>query len=94
MVTGEADGKTLADLVALNIGQIGENLVLRRAAKFASNTQLQEGVKLAVITHPSASAASDNSNVVYGRYGVIMAYSKHKEIGILPENHTVCKYLN
>ena len=31
------DGKTLGDLVALNIGQIGENLILRRAVLFKTS---------------------------------------------------------
>ena len=92
--TGEIGGKTLADLVALNIGQIGENLVLRRAVTFSTGGDKNEkgdDMRLAIVTHPSALPSSDGSNVVYGRFGVIMAYSKDKSIGILPEGETVGK---
>ena len=92
--TGEIGGKTLADLVALNIGQIGENLVLRRAVTFSTGGDKNEkgdDMRLAIVTHPSALPSSDGSNVVYGRFGVIMAYSKDKRIGILPEGETVGK---
>ena len=93
--TGETGGKTLADLVALNIGQIGENLVLRRAVTFSAKCLEQnekgEDIRLAIVTHPSALPSTDGSNVVYGRFGVIMAYSKDKRIGILPEGETVGK---
>lgn len=90
--TSESQDKTLADLVALNIGQIGENIVLRRAATFAvqsPNKVGKEDVKFAIVTHPSAFPSSDSNNVVYGRFGVIMSYSKDENIGILPEQHTV-----
>ena len=91
-VTGSQD-KTLADLVALNIGQIGENIVLRRAATFSIDMtgyrKRREDVRLAVVTHPSAHPAADSSNVAYGRFGVIMAYSKEKKVGIIPEGQTV-----
>ena len=91
-VTGSQD-KTLADLVALNIGQIGENIVLRRAATFSIDMtgyrKRREDLRLAVVTHPSAHPAADSSNVAYGRFGVIMAYSKEKKVGIIPEGQTV-----
>ena len=91
--TSESGDKTLADLVALNIGQIGENLVLRRAVTFAAQSPdklgKDEDVHLAIVTHPSAFPSSDSNTVVYGRFGVIMAYSKDKNVGILPEEQTV-----
>ena len=94
--TGETGDKTLADLVALNIGQIGENLVLRRAVTFSSKciekNEKGEDIRLAIVTHPSALPTTDYSTVVYGRFGVIMAYSKDKRIGILPEGETVGKF--
>ena len=49
----------------------------------------REDVRLAVVTHPSAHPAADSSNVAYGRFGVIMAYSKEKKVGIIPEGQTV-----
>ena len=89
----ESQDKTLADLVALNIGQIGENIVLRRAATFSVDTtgdkKRGEDIRLAVVTHPSAHPAADSSIVAYGRFGVIMAYSKDKKVGIVPEGQTV-----
>ena len=90
--TSESIEKTLGDLVALNIGQIGENIVLRRAVTFATpsdKAEKQEDVQLAIVTHPSAFPSPDSNNVVYGRFGVIMAYSKDKNVGIIPEEQTV-----
>ena len=93
--TSEDQNKTLADLVALNIGQIGENLVLNRAATVSTNIPNKfpngEELKLAVVTHPSGNPSSDTNNVAYGRFGVIMAYSKDENVGILPEGQTVGK---
>ena len=93
--TNENKDKSLADLVALNIGQIGENIVLQRASIFSTHildtSGKREDTKLAVVTHPSANPCSDSNNVAYGRFGVIIAYSKKKDIGILPEGQTVCK---
>ena len=95
--TEENKEKTLADLVALNIGQIGENIVLQRASLFSTNiidnAANDDDMKLAVVTHPSASPGSDTNSVAYGRFGVIMAYSKNTDVGILPEGQTVSKYL-
>ena len=80
-------------MVALNIVQIGENIVLRRAAKFSiditGDKKRGEDIRLAVVTHPSAHPAADSSIVAYGRFGVIMAYSKDKKVGIVPEGQTV-----
>lgn len=76
----------------MNIGQIGENIVLQRASTFSTSVLEKPGkdedIKLAVVTHPSANPCSDSNNVAYGRFGVIMAYSKNKDIGILPEGQT------
>ena len=67
----QPDGKNLADLVALNIGQIGENLSLSRGAHF---TVPKENSNLTVIgfTHPSG----DVHKLSYGRYGVLLALEK------------------
>ena len=92
--TSEGKDKTLADLVALNIGQIGENILLRRATTI-STSNLDDGdkenIKLSIVTHPSASPTSESGNVAYGRFGVILAYSKKKNVGTLPEGQTVGK---
>jgi len=81
-----AEGKTLADLVALNIGQIGENLTLRRAVTF----KVGQEVRLSALTHPSANIHSSDS-VAYGRFGSILAYAKDQgvENPVLPEGQTV-----
>lgn len=44
-------GKTIGDLVALNIGQIGENMAVGEASLFSAGA----GVKLAAQCHPSIS---------------------------------------
>ena len=83
--------KTLADLVALNIGQIGENIILSRAATISTNESNTDKIKLAIVTHPSANPTASKTNVAYGRFGVIIAYSKKDDVGILPEGQTVGK---
>ena len=89
------DGKTLADLVALNIGQIGENLILRRAVMYKVNDAVadaNEEVKLSALTHPSANI--HNADVAYGRFGSVMAYAKDKRVeAVLPEGQTVGELL-
>jgi len=64
-----ADGSSLADLVALNIGQIGENMAL------GSPTFIQaaSGINLTGLSHP---APEKGSSVMYGRYIALMAYTK------------------
>ena len=79
-------GQSLADLVALNIGQIGENIVLRRGVTLSAG----EGVKLAGVTHPSANINQMENHVQFGRYGTVVAYT-NKEEGIIPEGQTVGK---
>jgi len=66
-----AGGKTLADVVALNIGQLGENIMLGESSVFHSG----DGVHLAGLTHPSASIHADQHKLQYGRYAAVMAYS-------------------
>ncbi len=81
----DSRGRSLADLIALNIGQIGENIVLRRGV--GVSTSSLEDVHLCGVTHPSASIHS--KQVQYGSYGVIMAYAKEKEgPNGLPEGQT------
>jgi len=81
------DGKSLADVVALNIGQIGENIVLGGGTVL----QVGEGVRLAGLTHPSASHQVDREKLQYGRYAAIMAYSGvEKEGGVARQ---VCQHI-
>ena len=65
------DRKTLADVVALNIGQLGENIVLGGATLL----QVRPGARLAGLTHPSASIHQNSEKLQYSRYGAIMAYT-------------------
>jgi len=76
------DGSSLADLVALNIGQIGENIALGNATAFKA----EPGTKLSGLTHPSSGQA-DTEKLQYGRYASLFAYSLEPE-GIFPEGET------
>lgn len=78
-------GKSLSDLVALYIGQIGENIVLRRGVTFSCQ---KDGHRLIGLTHPSGSITSTN-RVQYGRYGTLLAYAKDPNSGLIPEGQTV-----
>jgi len=76
------EGKTLADLVALNIGQIGENISVGGVTVLKAGP----GVKLSGLSHPS-SGSSDLERLQFGRHTAILAYTHH-EGGILPEGIT------
>jgi len=64
------EGKTVGDLVALNIGQIGENIALGQARIFTASN----GVKLAAQCHPSV-AGGEHQDFFCGRYAAVLAYS-------------------
>lgn len=65
------DGKSLADLVALNIGQLGENICLKRAVHFICKPN-GDKTHMVGFTHPSG----DIRSLSFGRYGVLMAIEK------------------
>nr|CAD7435212.1 unnamed protein product [Timema monikensis] len=69
------DGKLLVDHMALHIGNLGENLSLRRAFCFLA----EEGVTLAGYTHP---AAPIQTGTLLGKYGALVALREN-----LPEPH-------
>jgi len=74
------DGTTLADLVALNIGQIGENMTI-------GDTTLIQGspeVYLEGRSHPSTQ--SDQKELLSGRYCTVIAYTKSIDNVSLPEH--------
>jgi len=81
----QEDGKTLADLIALNIGQIGENLSLKRAVHFKSSLP-RSRLHLVGLTHP----AGDVTTCSYGRWGVLLALEKDKKTK-LPYNESPMK---
>lgn len=61
------DGKSLADKLALMIGTVGENAVLKRALCLKT----AKGVHLAGYAHPSGNASD---NIMIGRLAGLMAY--------------------
>lgn len=64
------DGKILGDHLALLIGTVGENTVMRRAICFKTNNDL----KLAGYAHPQVTTLSSTQNVTQlGKYGTIVA---------------------
>nr|CAD7577066.1 unnamed protein product [Timema californicum] len=69
------DGKLLVDHMALHIGNLGENLSLRRAFCFLA----EEGVTLAGYTHP---AAPIQTGTLLGKYGALVALRENS-----PETH-------
>ena len=85
------DGKTVGDLVALNIGQIGENLVIKRAVLYLVKPLVSESLKLSALTHPSAKI--DNVGVGYGRFGAIISYLQDNPDVILPEDQSLGEFV-
>lgn len=66
-----ADGKTLADHLALLIGTVGENASIKRAICFKVNNDL----KLSGYAHPQATSQDSLQNVTQvGKYGAIVAF--------------------
>ncbi|CAK1544201.1 unnamed protein product [Leptosia nina] len=68
------DGKKLSEVLALFIGSVGENAVLRRAECWKANSN---DVKISAYTHPAPSVASDYSA---GKYGALLAYKQANDI--------------
>jgi elongation factor Ts len=64
------EGKTLADELALMIGTVGENSVLRRALCYKT----PESIELCSFSHP-VSEEQLSGNFSFGKYGVIGAFS-------------------
>lgn len=62
------DGKPLEDHLALMIGTVGENAILRRASCFKAT----EPIHLAGYTHPSTTDLVENE-LNFGKYGTIVA---------------------
>jgi elongation factor Ts len=62
----DREGRSLSDLVALNIGQIGENLALGNATLVKAG----EGEAICGLCHPSSGASGD---VQYGRYAALLS---------------------
>ncbi|TMW49881.1 hypothetical protein DOY81_005062 [Sarcophaga bullata] len=66
-----ADGKSLADHLALLIGTVGENASIKRAICFKVNNDL----KLSGYAHPQATSQETLQNVTQvGKYGAIVAF--------------------
>ncbi|KAM3964602.1 elongation factor Ts, mitochondrial isoform 1-T1 [Aphomia sociella] len=71
-------GKKLSEVLALFIGTVGENAILRRAECWKANNK---DVKIAGYTHPAPATSTDYSA---GKYGALLAYkqsSEHEDIG-------------
>lgn len=64
------EGKKLSEIMALFIGTVGENAVLRRAECWKANSK---DVKIAGYTHPAPAVASEYSA---GKYGALIAYKQ------------------
>jgi len=64
-------GTKLSDLVALGIGQLGENLRLGGAVTFQAGAG--SSIKLACLSHPNISR--DSSEFLSGRYAALLAYT-------------------
>lgn len=68
------DGKSLSDHLALLIGKIGENTVLKRAICYKTS----DSIKLFGMTHPAPSSFEDGK-VIMGKYGTIAAFNSNTQ---------------
>ncbi|KOB73994.1 Elongation factor Ts, mitochondrial [Operophtera brumata] len=64
----QVEGKKLSEVLALFIGSVGENAILRRAECWKANSK---DIKIAGYTHPAPATAADYSS---GKYGALLAY--------------------
>lgn len=67
------EGKKLSEVLALFIGSVGENAVLRRAECWKANSK---DVKIAGYTHPAPATPVEYS---LGKYGALLAYKQPSE---------------
>jgi len=68
----ENSGKTLADLVAMKIGQVGENMALHRAICY----RVADHLELGCYAHPIGDSTLQSGNFFHGKYGAILAFEK------------------
>lgn len=68
------EGKKLSEVLALFIGSVGENAILRRAECWKAN---DKDVKIAGYTHPAPTTPSDYSS---GKYGALLAYKQPNDV--------------
>jgi len=83
MALNSSEGKQLSDHVAVTIGHVGENIVLRRA--ICLNTK-DTGLNIMGITHPSHTTGL---NFFSGKYGSLIVYRKQQN-----DNKNNKKYLD
>jgi len=67
-----AQGRTLADLVALEIGQIGENMLVKRGCV----VEAAEGQTIGMYSH---SAEPQQGKTLLGKYGALVLYTAAKQ---------------
>lgn len=68
------EGKKLSEILALFIGSVGENAVLRRAECWKANSK---DVLITAYTHPAPPTPSDYS---CGKYGALLAYKQPADL--------------
>lgn len=83
---GAEAGKSLADVVALNIGQLGENMALGDV-NYLTTSQGSAVVRFAGFAHPNVDHATSGAQLFTGRYAAVMAYTCSDK-GVLPEGQT------
>lgn len=83
------DGRSLADELALMIGNVGENATLRRATCFKAS----DPITLFGLTHPTQ-AATTSTNVHLGKYGSIVAYKTTGDVsGKIDLHKNICQHI-
>lgn len=69
-----SEGKSLADIVALSIGKIGENIQLMRGVKFVCPSDLS----LVAYAHP----APVSEEGLFGKYAAVVAFKNVKDVNL------------
>lgn len=82
-----AEGKKLSEILALFIGSVGENAVLRRAECWKANS---DDVKIAGYTHPAPASPGAYSA---GKYGALLAYKQGKGSDTQDIGRKLCQHI-
>nr|CAG4651365.1 EOG090X0EI4 [Simocephalus serrulatus] len=76
---GDDSNQSLSDLLALNIGQIGENMTLRRGAALCSLRD--DKIRFSSCTHPQ----QVQGGISLGKYAAVFAYEENLPSSEIPE---------
>ncbi|XP_064598400.1 elongation factor Ts, mitochondrial-like [Liolophura sinensis] len=88
------NGKTLADIVAMEVGNIGENIATRRAVCLTTGNDIQLGCYV----HLAGPQIQTNSDCIMGKYGAMLTLKQvssevNPELSLDETTHLICQHI-